>query len=55
MTMADPVLAGAPRKQLEHGDLVVEVEVGERLVEQVQPRLLRQQGGDGQPLALAAG
>jgi hypothetical protein len=34
---------------------VVEVEVGERLVEQVQPRLLRQQRGDGQPLALAAG
>ena len=52
---ADAVLACAPRKQVEHGDLVVEVEVGERLVEEVQPGLLRQQGGDGEALALAAG
>jgi hypothetical protein len=55
MTMAAPSSRARRAKQLEHGDLVVEVEVGERLVEQVQPRLLRQQGGDGQPLALAAG
>ena len=42
-------------EQFEHGHLVVEVEVGERLVEQVERRRLGEQGGDGQPLALAAG
>jgi hypothetical protein len=40
-------------KQLEGGDLVVQIKVRERLVEQVELRRLRQQGGNGQPLPLA--
>jgi len=55
MTMPTPSSPRAPRQQLEHGDLMIEVEVGERLVQQIQARLLRQQRGNGQALALAAG
>ena len=47
-------IARGAGKQFEHGDLVLEIEVGHRFVKQEQFRLLGQQGGDGQALALAA-
>jgi hypothetical protein len=42
-------------KKLERGDLMIQIEVGERLIEQIQLRRLRQQGGDRQSLPLATG
>ena len=49
------LLSGEPGKQFERGDLVVQVEMGEWFIEQIELRRLRQQGGDRQPLPLAAG
>ena len=50
-----PSLAVEPCEQVEDLDLVREVEVGRRLVEQEQGRLLGERQGDPGPLALAAG
>ncbi len=50
-----PAVARRAGEKFEDGHLVVEIEVGERLVEQVERRGLGEQGGDGQSLALAAG
>jgi hypothetical protein len=47
--------AGAAGQQLQHGNLVVEVEVRERFVEQREPWVLGQQRGHGEALAFAAG
>jgi hypothetical protein len=46
---------GAAREDVEHGDRVVEVEVGQRFVEQVKLGFLGQQRGHAEPLPLAAG
>ena len=46
---------GGGGEKVEHGDLMLEVEVGERFVEQHQRGLLCQQGGDRHALPLAAG
>ena len=48
-----PLLARQPAHQLEHRHLVMQVEVGRGLVEQQQPRLLRQRPRKDDPLTLA--
>ena len=53
-TIVVPRWAVEVGQQVEHVDLVGEVEVGRRLVEQQQVGLLRQGHGDPDPLALAA-
>ena len=52
---AGTAVARRAGEKFEDGHLVIEIEVGERLVEQVERRGLGEQGGDGQSLALAAG
>jgi hypothetical protein len=54
-TITPRAAGGEHREVVQHLDLVVQVEVGEGLVEQIQARLLHQQRGDGEALALAAG
>ena len=48
-------VADAAADQFQHRDLVVEVEMRQRFVEQIDARLLHQQGGQRHALAFAAG
>jgi len=51
---AEAVASGTSSHEFERGDLVIEIEVSQRFVEQAQACLLRQQRGNGDTLAFAA-